>query len=324
MRRLYHKILVLLNITGRDLAVFLLALLLAFSTWLIHNLSLKYTDYLTASVVARCNLEGRSPVSSNYSDVIARGRTTGYGFILSDIRAGRIPTFVDFKPESLKHLEGDRFYVLSQDLFEYSHLIYGDGVALEYFASDTVFFTFPEISHKKVPVQPVYSLTCQPQYMIDGELEFTPDSVIVYGEPYRLERVEKVFTEPIKRSELSSSVQGLVRLESSPELTYSANDIHYKVDVKRYVDIVTTLPVKTLNVPADKKLVVYPSTVELKIKCSFPLEADPESGVELYVDYRDFQNSISGKCPVRLSGIPRGFITYETDPVAVNCFLEDK
>lgn len=324
MRRLYHKILVLLNITGRDLAVFLLALLLAFSTWLIHNLSLKYTDYISASVVAQCNIEGRSPSSENCSDIIARGRTTGYGFIVSDIRTGRIPTFVDFKPESLKHLEGDRFYILSQDLFEYSHLIYGDGVTVEYFASDTVFFTFPEISHKKVPVQPVYSLTYQPQYMIDGELEFTPDSVIVYGEPYRLDRVEKVFTEPIRHYDLSSPVQGLVKLESAPELKYSVNDIHYKVDVKRYVDIVTTLPVKTLNVPADKKLVVYPSSVEVKIKCSFPLEADPEAGVELYVDYRDFQNSISGKCPVRLSGIPRGYITYETDPVAVNCFLEDK
>ena len=160
--------------------------------------------------------------------------------------------------------------------------------------------------------------------MIDGELEFTPDSVIVYGEPYRLDRVEKVFTEPIRHYDLSSSVQGLVKLESAPELKYSVNDIHYKVDVKRYVDIVTTLPVKTHNVPADKKLVVYPSFVEVKIKCSFPLEADPEAGVELYVDYRDFQNSISGKCPVRLSGIPRGYITYETDPVAVNCFLEDK
>lgn len=324
MRRLYHKILVLLNITGRDLAVFLLALLLAFSTWLIHNLSLKYTDYLTASVVARCNIDGRSPESENHSDIIARGRTTGYRFILSDIRTGRIPTFVDFKPEVLKHLEGDMFYILSQDLFEYSHLIYGDGVTVEYFASDTVFFNFPEISHRKVPVQPVYSLTYMPQFMADGELDFSPDSVTVYGEPYRLERIDRVFTEPINHSELSSSVQGLVKLEKVPELHFSADDIHYKIDVKRYVDIVTSLPVKTLNVPADKKLVVYPSTVEVKIKCSFPLEADPEEGVELYVDYRDFQNSISGKCPVRLSGIPRGFITYETTPVSVNCFLEDR
>lgn len=324
MRRLYHRILRLLNITGRDLAVFLLALLLAFSTWLIHNLSLKYTDYISASVVAHCKIDGRAAESENHSDIIARGRATGYRFILSDIRTGRIPTYVDFKPEVLRHKDGDQFYILSQDLFEYSHLIYGDGVTLEFFVSDTVFFTFPEISHKKVPVQPVYSLTYMPQYMAEGELQFSPDSVIVYGEPYRLERVEKVFTEPIKHTDLSTSVQGLVKLEKMPELEYSIDDIHYKVDVRRYVEVVTTLPVNAVNVPAEKNLVVFPSSAQVKIKCTFPLEADPEEGLELYVDYRDFQNSISGKCPVRLAGQPRGFIAFEADPVAVNCFLEDK
>ena len=50
MGDLYNRILKSFNISGRDLAVFLLALLLAFSIWLIHNLSLKYNDYLTASV----------------------------------------------------------------------------------------------------------------------------------------------------------------------------------------------------------------------------------------------------------------------------------
>lgn len=324
MGRLYHKILNLLNITGRDLAVFLLALLLAFSTWLIHNLSLKYTDYLSVSVIAQCSIEGRSPQSVNYSDIIARGRATGYRFIISDIRKGRIPTYVEFKAQSMRHKEGDLFYILSSDLAEYSHLIYGDGVSLEYFVSDTVFFRFPEVSHKKVPVQPAFSVTYMPQYMADGQLEITPDSVTVYGEPYRLESIDRVFTEPIKHSDLSSSVQGLVRLEQSPELRYSIDDVHYKLDVRRFVEIVTTLPVSAINVPSDKKMVIYPSSAEVRIKCIFPLEDDPLDGLALYVDYGDFLNSLSGKCQVRIMGAPRGLIAYDVEPVAVNCFQEDK
>ena len=72
MRDLIHKILQLLNISGRDWAVFLLALLLAFSIWLIHNLSLKYTEFMQASVEAVSNIEGHFNKSSNRSDVIAR------------------------------------------------------------------------------------------------------------------------------------------------------------------------------------------------------------------------------------------------------------
>ena len=158
MKRLYDRLLKSLNISGRDLAVFLLALLLAFSIWLIHNLGLKYNDYLTASVKAECNIEGHTNVSLNTSDVIARCRATGYKAILSDIKARRRPVTVTFNPSVMRHKEDDLFYVLASDLTEYTHLIYGDGVTLEYFVSDSVFFRFPEVDHKKVPVQPVFNL----------------------------------------------------------------------------------------------------------------------------------------------------------------------
>ena len=145
MRKLYDKLLESLNISGRDLAVFLLALLLAFSTWLIHNLSLKYNDYLTASVIAQCNIEGHSNISLNRSDVIARCRATGYKVIMSDIRARRAPGTVNFAPAVMRHMVDDLFYVLSSDLTEYTHIIYGDGVSLEHFVSDTMYFRFPSV-----------------------------------------------------------------------------------------------------------------------------------------------------------------------------------
>ena len=134
MRRLYDKLLASLNISGRELAVFLLALLLAFSIWLIHNLSLKYNDYLTSTVIAQCNIEGHSGVSLNESDIVARCRATGYKVILSDIRAHRKPVNVTFDPTVMKHKEDDLFYIVSSDLTEYAHLIYGDGVTLDYSA----------------------------------------------------------------------------------------------------------------------------------------------------------------------------------------------
>ena len=84
MKNLFHRLLSSLNIGGRDWVVLLLALLLAFSTWLIHNLSLRYNDYLRVSVVARCNIEGHADVSANKCEVIARCRTTGYKVINVD------------------------------------------------------------------------------------------------------------------------------------------------------------------------------------------------------------------------------------------------
>ena len=324
MRRLYQKLLESLNISGRELAVFLLALLLAFSIWLIHNLSLKYNDYLTSTVIAQCNLEGHSPLSINESDIVARCRVTGYKVILSDIRAHRKPVTVNFDRSVMKHKEDDLFYVVSSDLTEYAHLIYGDGVTLDYFVSDTVFFRFPEVDHKKVPVHPVYSVSYLPQHMSNGQLEVIPDSVTVYGEAYRLESIDKVFTEMVKYTSLSSDIQGVVRLEKIRGVRLSVDEVHYLLDVTRYVEISRSLPVKVINVPADKKLQVFPAAVTVLAKFAFPLSGAAHEEMEVVVDYEDFISSISGKCPVRLSGLPSGLISYEMNPVAVNCVLEER
>lgn len=323
MKRLYQRILQSLNISGRDLAVFLLALLLAFSIWLIHNLSLKYNDYLTASVKAQCNIEGHTNVSLNSSDVIARCRATGYKAIMSDIKAGRKPVTVAFDPSVMRYMEDDLFYVLASDLTEYTHLIYGDGVTLEYFVSDTIFFRFPEVDHKKVPVHPVYTVSYMPQHISKGNLEVIPDSVVLYGESRVLENIDRVLTEPIKHSSLSSDIQGLVRLEKIKDVRLSVSEVHYLLDVCRYVEVKVTLPVTPVNVPADKKLIPFPSSANVMLRFSFPLESDPE-GLELKADYEEYIRSLSGMCTLTLGGEPKGLISYEVEPVAVKCVLEDR
>ena len=324
MRKLYDKLLESLNISGRELAVFLLALLLAFSIWLIHNLSLKYNDYLTSTVRAECNIEGHSPLSLNESDIVARCRATGYKVILSDIRAHRKPVTVKFDASVMKHKEDDLFYVISSDLTEYAHLIFGDGVTLDYFVSDTVFFRFPEVDHKKVPVHPVYSVSYQLQYMSDGQLDVIPDSVTVYGEAFRLEGIDKVFTEMIKHTALSSDVQGVVRLEKMRDVRMSAEEVHYIIDVTRYVEQNLTLPVKVINVPSDKRMQVFPSSVSVLAKFAFPLSGNYSENLELVADYNEYITSLSGKCHVKLADAPAGLISYEVSPVAVNCVLEDR
>ncbi len=325
MGRLYNRLLELLNISGRDLAVFLLALLLAFSTWLIHNLSLNYNDYLTAAVIAQCNLEGRSDQSINSSEVVARCRASGYRAISSHIRANRKrPVTVSFDPSIMKHQRDDLFYVLSTDLTEYGHLIYGEGVTPEYFVSDTLFFRFPAVAHKKVPVVPVYSISFADQHMGDGDLKVVPDSVTVYGESYRLESIDRVLTDHIKYTSLSSDIQGMVDLEGIRNVRMSVDEVHYLLDVTRYVEISRTLPINVINLPMDKKLQTLPSLAKVSAKLTFPLVDGEYGNLELVVDYNDYVNSLSGKCPVKLISASSGVISYEVDPVAVSCVLEDR
>ena len=59
----------------------IVSLLLAYGIWLIHNLTLNYTEVIKVPVTAHCDIEGHAAESSNSAVVLARCRTSGFRLI---------------------------------------------------------------------------------------------------------------------------------------------------------------------------------------------------------------------------------------------------
>lgn len=319
-----HKLLGRLHLDGRDISVFLMSLLLAFSIWLIHNLSLNYSDTISVPVVAECNLEGHSNVSSNSSMIAARCRTSGFSLLRIRHQAKHKALKIRFDSKDLHHKDGELFYITAAELSNYVTEIYGDGVRLESFLSETVQFRFPFENNKRVPVQAAQVLSFKPQYMAMGQIRLQPDSVTVYGEPFHLENIDRVFTKTLDLLNLKSSVHGVVKLEQIKGVRMSETEVNYSLDVTRFVEIRSEVPVGVRNVPAGKKLSVYPSTATVVFKCAFPLSQDPTDDVHFYIDYEDFVKSIGGKCIAHASRIPDGVIDCEVTPEVFDCVEEGR
>ena len=129
-----------------------MSLLLAFGIWLIHNLSLSYSDTMIVPVIAECNIDGHSNISSNSSSIAARCRTTGFSLLRNRHKAKKEAIHIRFDTKDMHHSEGEMFYISSAELGNYVTEIFGDGVRLESFLSETVQFRFPYENNKKVPV----------------------------------------------------------------------------------------------------------------------------------------------------------------------------
>ena len=324
MKRLLYKLLHSLKHNGRDWTVFSLSLLLAFSIWLIHNLSLNYSDFLTVRMTAVCgNLEGHATRSSNSCDVVARCRTSGYNIIKTRLALGRAPVELSFIGQTLSEKSGEIFYITRRELSESAHLLFGENVEVEYFLSDTLYFRFPYESHKKVPVFPVMALSFEPQYMSPDNIEIEPDSVTIYGEPYHLANVDRVFTEPIKLQNLNSGAAGVARIERIKGVRIAENEIHYSIDVMRYVEITREVTINPSGVPADKEMMIYPSKAEVVFKCVFPLISDVGQAT-FQIEYEDFINSRSRKCIPVPEYMPDGVLDYEIVPEIFECVLTEK
>ena len=324
MRRLLQKLAYSLRHNGRDWTVFFLSLLLAFSIWLLHNLSLDYSDFVTVRMTASCsNIEGHATQSSNVCDVVARCRTSGYNIIKSRLALRRNHVQVPFDKQSLTLKSGDVYYITRRELSESPHHLFGEKVEVEYFLTDTLYFRFPYETNKKVPVFPVLSLSFEPQYMSQGSLEIVPDSVRIYGEPYHLANVDRVFTEPVKLQDLKSGAAGVARIERIKGVRLAENEVHYSIEVMRYVEITREVTIEPVNVPPDKEMMIYPSKADVVFKCVFPLISDVDHAV-FQIDYEDYINSRSRKCIPSPGYLPDGVLEYEIVPEIFECVLTEK
>jgi len=321
MKDFLRKIAGLVKLDRRDWTVLLLSLLLALSIWFLHNLALKYTDFVTVSVVAKSSIDGRAEVSSNSSEVVARARCIGFNIIGMRLRRNK-PEVVTFNPDDFHYLSGDTYFLTSKELIGYSRELFNEGSVVEYFVTDTVLFKFTPVSCKKVPVVLNGSFDTAPQYMIAGGIRFEPDSVTVYGDPTSLETVDGVLTSKAVKVGLDREQNGVLKLNKLKGLRLSDESVRYYANVVRYVDISLNATVTIDNKPSDKVLVVVPPVVSARISCPFPYAEDPTSTAVLYVDYKDYLKSLSGKCPVKLRNVSGEVLDFETEPAYVELIAQ--
>ena len=315
----------LLNLgTGRDTAVLLLSLLVAFVIWLVSNLSESYPGTLSVPVIAECNIEGHSGVSDSPATAVARCHASGSALLKYRHRSGRKPVRVSIAREDLRQTGSEEFLLTGPAMNAYVTAIFGTGATVDAFISDSLFFRFPAVNNRKVPVEIVQDLRFRDEYMATAPISVVPDSVTVYGEEARIGGIDRVYTSALNLYDLHESQSGTLRLGRIKGVRFSQDEVSYSIDISRYVEISSSVQIEVWNAPAGKNLQVYPSVADVVFRCRFPLRKDPSDSFRLYVDYHDFASSLTGRCVPRTLKLPAGVIDVRVSPEVVDCVLEEK
>ena len=302
-----------LPLRGREWLLFATSLILAVLIWFLSNLSRTYSGVLGVPVVAECNLQGHSNLSSNSAMLSARCRAEGFRLLREGTRRSRRPVRVVFDRADLRHGTGDRFFVTGNVMNNYLRQIFGDKVDVEDIITDTLYFLFSQENHKRVPVNFTGDFTYRSQYMASGPLKITPDSVTVYGEKARLDLVDHVSTTQIFPDDVHEVQHGVLRLRKIKGVRLSDEEISYELPVSRYVELRSELPVAARNVPGGHHLDVFPSRATVILHCTFPVGRDPFESFDLFIDYADF----------RVRELPRGVLDYRVEPAVFDCIETD-
>ena len=291
-------------------------LALSAGIWLIHNLSHMQTDVVTVQVVAESNIAGRAAASSDAVSLTARCKASGFRLLYIERKKEAVR--VRFDAEDFIHEEGDYFSIGSAQLYRYVNDIFGAGTSVESFLFDKLRFRFIRELNKKVPVRVNSLLGFRPQYMQNGDFVVQPDSVLVYGPSDLLANLEYAHTRTIERNDIRASMHGEVALEVPEGLRFSEDAVSWSLEVSRYVELQTELPVSVRGVPQGRELHIYPNRVKATFRCVFPLVADPAESAVCYVDYREFAGSLTGRCVIHCD-TPAGVLSAGIQPAVAEC-----
>ena len=302
-------------------AALILSLLLTLGIWLIRNLSQEYSDIVSVPVVAHSNIKGRSDTSSEAAMVVARCKASGFYLVSNHLFPRRRPLDVNIAAEDLRHKEGDYFTISLSALTRYASDIFGSEVSLESFVSQNLLFRFPSRYYRRLPVKAVEQISFRPQYMALDDMILSPDSVTVYGDSSRLRRLDAILTEPIFLSDLRGSAHGVAALNAPAGVRLAEKEVNYSLDVVRYVEVVSESALSVSGAPASVNLLLNPRRVRVSYRCIFPFEGNPFEKMKFYIDYKDFESSISGRCAVRCDDSPDGVIDFSVEPEICECVL---
>lgn len=308
---------------GNERLILLVSLFLAFFIWLIHNLSLEYSQYFQYSVVVKSNIEGRANISANSDELILRGKSSGFYIMGHKSRkGGEIVITIDDPKVFKRHASADDeyLYVAAGDLRQKLVEMLAPNLEVDYIVTDTLKFLFPIVYNKEVPVVAITNIRYKNQYMLTEPISLEPEKITIYGDEAYLAGIDSVFTNTITLKNVSRSVQGIQSLSKIKGVRFSADQVYYTIPVDRYVEQEAIVPITVTNIPPERELLLLPSQVTVTYRQSFYTNSD-RSDFVFNVDYSDFINSINSVIIPECISKPKGIYYYSIEPPYVEGVL---
>lgn len=302
---------------GRRLLQLLFCLFLAFVIWSVHNLSEEYSHLFQYTVVAKSSMSGKFEDSQSINKLTLRARASGF-YILKH-RYNRVDASLELSPDNklFKKIVGknDSYYLLTSELRAHISEATADKLQVEYLSTDTLFFLFPGVVSKEVPVAFKSRISFREQYMQRGELKLEPLRVTIYGEQSELDKVDSAYTQLIVMKNVSTSLSGVAGITPVAGVTISPKELLYSINVVRYVEKELMLPVTMINLPEGFVCRLNPS--EIRINYRFPLEERESlslTSTSLYVNYNSIEGVFDTIVTPVVENLPKEILGYTLYP----------
>jgi hypothetical protein len=250
--------------TKRKIKVFAILLTCSFVAWLLSQLSETYTDDITFSLNYVNPPDSLMMMGASRDEVTLTVRGSGWQFLGSRFSSGTLN--VDLSRVSYNR---GRYFLRERNYGDQLASALPKAMTIVKMDSDSLLFRFSRLVKKKVPVIPGVRLQLAQNYLMEKDLEVTPDSVTLTGPHQELDTVREIRTVALELREISESFVRSLQLEKPERLSntfYSTGEVQVKGEVFRFSEKILDVPVEVINLPEGVQVKTFPNSVEVLCK----------------------------------------------------------
>ena len=249
----------------RKLLTFIFFVVISAAFWFVRSLGEVYEEEVTYPI-RYINIPDNKILSGQVPDRLQlKVRASGFSILRSKLNLNLVPLKFNVSSFSLNSMGTDTFYVVTETVKDLLSAEL-DQVTILDISPDTLFFRFTDMVVKKLAVLPSLDLHdkfYQKQYMQNGSIVISPDSIIVSGPGNIIRRLNHVTTEPLRFTNLSDTVKTQCNLKPIDMVTFSQQVVQVTIPVDRFTEVDENVAVVPVNVPDSLNMIAIPGRVTI-------------------------------------------------------------
>lgn len=300
--------------------VFSFFILLAFGFWLLQSLQQEYEIELNFPVKYK-NVPADIAFNSAIPETIT-AKVKDKGSVLLNYTLGRsfLPIETNMKNSlgkngtlhiSKKQIEND----IQKQLISTTSLLS--------FEPQQVNIAFNQRAHKEMPVTFDGDVHCEAGFLLSGDIQITPSSVMAYATKAILDTLTVIKTSFTQIKNGDKTVTRVIQLQNISGVNFDPASVSVTIPIEEFTEKTLDIPVSCSSIPPHYAVRMFPATV--KVTCSVPLSRFKDLSEEMFeivVPFENMEQNVSGTLPIALTKKPDWVHNTTLAPDKVEFILE--
>jgi hypothetical protein len=196
---------------------------------------------------------------------------------------------------------------------------------LKSFSPDKIEINYSQLSQEELPVTINGTISPAFGYLFSDSILIEPARVIAYGNKKELDKLREIQTQPLDYKDINSDWNISAGLQTPEGIRLSIDHVIISATVEEYTEKTFELPVLCTNMPSNRNVRFFPSTVELAVRVGLNHYSQlSKSDFEITVNYNDLVGKKTANCTLALTRKPQGVASFRINPNVIEFLIEQK